>query len=67
MILIGGPVTGRSLAQTSGGNILYGDVTVDESKVTGVKPISYDLILYSLSGQIVGRQKSQQHWPLPLH
>jgi tetratricopeptide (TPR) repeat protein len=57
MILIGGPVTGRSLAQTSGGNILYGDVTVDESKVTGVKPISYDLILYSLSGQIVGRQR----------
>ncbi|MGI9165916.1 MAG: tetratricopeptide repeat protein [Pyrinomonadaceae bacterium] len=57
MILIGGPVTGRSPAQTGGGNILYGDVTVDESKVTGVKPISYDLILYSMSGQIVGRQK----------
>ena len=56
MILVGGQVSGRSLAQT-GGNILYGDVTVDESKVTGVKQISYDLILYNLSGQIVGRQK----------
>jgi tetratricopeptide (TPR) repeat protein len=56
MILIGGQITGRSLAQT-GGNILYGDVTVDESRVTGVKPISYDLILYSLGGSIIGRQR----------
>lgn len=57
LVLIGAPATDRSLAQTGGGNILYGDVTVDESKVTGAKPISYDLILYSLGGQIVGRQK----------
>ena len=57
MILIGGAVAGRSMGQASGDNILYGDVTVDESKVTGSKPISYDLILYSLSGQILGRQK----------
>lgn len=58
MILIGGPVCGRCLAQAGGGgHILYGDVTVDESRVTGVKPISYDIILYSLGGQIINRQK----------
>jgi tetratricopeptide (TPR) repeat protein len=57
LILGAGPITGRLLGQTAGGNILYGDVTVDESKVTGSKPISYDLILINLQGQIIGRQK----------
>jgi len=38
-----------------GGHILYGDVKVDESKVPGIKPIGYDLILY-LGSQIVRRQ-----------
>jgi predicted Zn-dependent protease len=56
MILICSTGASASFAQT-GGNILYGDVVVDESKVLGVKPISYDLILYNLGGTIVGRQK----------
>ena len=38
-----------------GGHILYGDVKVDDSKVTGMKPISYNLILY-LGNQVVRRQ-----------
>jgi len=38
-----------------GGHILYGDVNVDESKVSGLKPIGYDVILY-LGNQIVRRQ-----------
>jgi len=45
----------RPAPAQGGGHILYGDVKVDESKVTGMKPISYDLILY-LGGQIVRRQ-----------
>jgi len=57
LILSAGPITGRLLGQTTGSNILYGDVTVDESKVTGFKPNSYDLILINLYGQIIGRQK----------
>ena len=44
-----------TLAQ-SGGHILYGDVKVDESKSAGVNQLSYDLILYSLSRQVVARQ-----------
>ena len=41
----------------NGGHTLYGDFNVDESKVSGLKPISFDLILYSIGGTIVGRQK----------
>ncbi len=43
-----------SVAQI-GGHILYGDFKVDESKVTGHKPLSFDLILYS-AGRVVSRQ-----------
>lgn len=44
-----------SVAQTGGGHQLYGDFKVDESKVTGPKPLSFDLILYN-GGRRVGRQ-----------
>jgi len=53
-IILGGLLVQLTQAQ-GGGHILYGDVKVDESKVTGIKPIGYDLILY-LNGQIVRRQ-----------
>ncbi len=42
--------------QTGGGNILFGDFKIDESQVTGIKPLSFDIILYSASGNLVGRQ-----------
>jgi len=45
----------RAPAQ-SGGHILYGDFKVDESKVEGLKPISFDIILYSLGGAVLARQ-----------
>jgi len=45
-----------SFSQTGGGHILYGDFKVDESKVTGLKPISFDLILYTTGGDLVARQ-----------
>src|SRR6185295_6292484 len=39
-----------------GGHTLYGDMKVDESKATGVTRLSYDVILYNLSRQVVARQ-----------
>ncbi|HAF15609.1 MAG TPA: hypothetical protein DCK99_18325 [Blastocatellia bacterium] len=45
-----------SAAQTGGGHMLYGDFKVDESKVTGPKPLSFDLILYTSVGRVVARQ-----------
>lgn len=52
IILFSAPAT----AQTGGGHMLYGDFKVDESKVTGPKPLSFDLILYTSGGRIVARQ-----------
>jgi tetratricopeptide (TPR) repeat protein len=43
------------LAQ-SGDHTLFGDLTVDESKVAGLKPLTFDVILYSESGVLVSRQ-----------
>ena len=45
-----------SASAQSNRHILYGDVRVDESKVTGLKPISFDLLLYNEMGTIVARQ-----------
>ena len=39
-----------------GGHMLFGDVKVDESKVEGPKPLSFDIILYSEGGTMLGRQ-----------
>lgn len=43
-------------AAQGGGHILYGDLRVDESKAEGQKPLSFDIILYSEGGAVVGRQ-----------
>jgi Tfp pilus assembly protein PilF len=48
--------SGEVCAQQGGGHMLFGDLKVDESQVEGLKPLSFDIILYSLSGIIVGRQ-----------
>jgi tetratricopeptide (TPR) repeat protein len=42
--------------QGGGENTLYGDFKIDESQVTGIKPISFDVILYTAGGNIVRRQ-----------
>ena len=39
-----------------GGQVLFGDLDVDESKVTGLKPLSFDIILYTEGGMQVARQ-----------
>ena len=46
----------NSQRPNSGGNILYGDIKVDESKATGVTRLSYDVILYTVSRVAMGRQ-----------
>jgi Flp pilus assembly protein TadD len=45
----------RAVAQVSG-NTLYGDVKVDDSKVNATTPLSLNIILYNLSGNVIGRQ-----------
>jgi tetratricopeptide (TPR) repeat protein len=42
--------------QTGAGHTLYGDLTVDEGHVEGLKPMSFDIILYTDGGRVVGRQ-----------
>lgn len=54
LMITSGWLAHPTLAQ-SGGHILYGDLKVDESKTTGVNLLSYDLILYNLSRQVVAR------------
>ena len=49
-------LTARTIAAQGGGHKLYGDLNVDESKAVGVVPISFEVILYSLSGNVLGRQ-----------
>jgi Tfp pilus assembly protein PilF len=44
-----------SLAQDSG-HILYGDLKVDETKTEGQKPLSFDILLYTQGGGMIGRQ-----------
>lgn len=49
--------TASAVAQDGGGHMLYGDFKVDESKSTGTKPLSFDIILYaSGGGRLVSRQ-----------
>jgi tetratricopeptide (TPR) repeat protein len=43
-------------AQDGNGNILYGDLKVDESKTEGQKPLAFDIVLYMQSGTPLGRQ-----------
>jgi len=42
--------------QTGAGHTIFGDLTVDESQVEGLKPMSFDMILYTDGGRVVGRQ-----------
>jgi Flp pilus assembly protein TadD len=46
----------RGIAQSFGGHTLFGDFKVDESGTVDIKPISYDIILYSQGGRVVARQ-----------
>jgi tetratricopeptide (TPR) repeat protein len=45
-----------AVAAAQGGNTLYGDFNVDESRVQGIKPETFYLILYDKGGQVHARQ-----------
>lgn len=45
-----------ALAQGGNGHSLWGNLKVDESQAEGHKPLSYDILLYNESGNIVSRQ-----------
>lgn len=44
------------IAQGSGGHTLFGDFKVDESGTNDIKPLSYNIILYTEGGRVVARQ-----------
>src|SRR6266478_5934324 len=44
-------------AQTGGGHTLWGDIKVDESQATGLKPMNFELTLYLERGGVVSRQR----------
>ena len=46
----------NTLLAQGGDHTLFGDLTVDESRVVGLKPLTFDVVLYSESGVLVARQ-----------
>ncbi len=40
----------------AGGHTLFGDIKVDETNVEGVVPLSFDVLLYTEGGTLIGRQ-----------
>lgn len=39
-----------------GGNVVFGDLRVDEGKTSGSKLVNYEIVLYSLGGSVLARQ-----------
>ncbi len=56
LILLLSPIAGAGRLAQGGGHILFGDLKVDESKGEGLKPIAFDIVLYTEAGSIAGRQ-----------
>lgn len=51
------PLTSLAAAPAQGGgHTLFGDVKVDEGRSEGLKPLNFDIILYSRGGDVLGRQ-----------
>jgi tetratricopeptide (TPR) repeat protein len=48
----------RNLLAQAGDHTLYGDLIVDESNASGLKPLSFDVILYSEAKILVSRQST---------
>jgi Flp pilus assembly protein TadD len=62
-VLLAGLLTPVAVAQegglgpaSRGGNVIFGDLHVDEDKAGGLKPVSYEIVLYSLGGSTLARQ-----------
>jgi tetratricopeptide (TPR) repeat protein len=54
VVLLGG--AGTASAQRGEGHTLYGDLKVDDTKVKGLKPETFHLVLYNNSGHEIARQ-----------
>jgi tetratricopeptide (TPR) repeat protein len=54
-LLAAGALAASAAAQ-DGDHMLWGDLKVDESKAEGLKPLAFDIILYSETGNLIGRQ-----------
>lgn len=48
-------VSAQCFAQAGGGHLLYGDFKVDDSQVSGPKPETFHLILYTRGGRVISR------------
>jgi len=48
----------RKLTAQRGDHTLYGDLIIDESKATGLKPLSFDVILYTEGKVLISRQST---------
>jgi tetratricopeptide (TPR) repeat protein len=48
--------SGAGARQRGGGHTVYGDFKIDESKVSGIKPETFHLVLYNSNGYAVSRQ-----------
>jgi tetratricopeptide (TPR) repeat protein len=57
-IVIVGLLFGATLLAQGSGQMLFGDLIVDESKAEGLKPLTFDVILYSDTGILVARQST---------
>ena len=57
LLLYGGLPPGVRAQAGASGHTLYGDVKVEDRSAEPMKPMSFDIILYSLSGLVVARQK----------
>jgi cytochrome c-type biogenesis protein CcmH/NrfG len=50
------PLAARGMAQSIGGHTVFGDFKVDEGDTSHIRPISFNVILYTLGGRVVARQ-----------
>jgi Tfp pilus assembly protein PilF len=50
------PLAARVIAQSSGGHTVFGDFKVEEHDNNQIRPISFNVILYTLGGRVVARQ-----------
>jgi Flp pilus assembly protein TadD len=54
------PAFSRAVVQ-GGDHTLWGDLKIDESKAEGLKPIAFDIVLYTDNGNLIGRQTVSNH------
>ena len=51
-------LSSRKVSAQTGDHTLYGDLIVDESKVSGLKPLTFDVILYTEGKVLISRQST---------